>query len=113
MLRLGVTDQASQRDSGSPRFFSLARWSLEELGLAAFWILDVWLPEGTFLLALDGTLAAKCSLQVLDAGRLEDPQPSSRRAKTLVVQARISFSTSPPTSVRRKSRPLKRYVSFA
>ena len=60
------------------RFFSLARWSLDALGLAVFRTLEVWLPEGSVLLALDDTLAAKRGLKVFGAGMHYDPQLSSR-----------------------------------
>jgi hypothetical protein len=60
------------------RFFSLARWSLDGLGLAVYRTLEVWLPEGSVLLALDDTLAAKRGLKVFGAGMHYDPQLSSR-----------------------------------
>lgn len=60
------------------RFFSLARWSLDALGLAVFRILEASLPEGSVLLALDDTLAGKRGLKVFGAGMHYDPQLSSR-----------------------------------
>lgn len=60
------------------RLFSAARWSLDALGLAVFRVLEIWLEEGSILLALDDTLAAKRGLKVFGAGMHYDPQLSSR-----------------------------------
>jgi hypothetical protein len=54
---LMAAGQAGQRHhSAFHRFFSLARWSLDGLGLAVFRILEVRLPEESVLLSLDDTL---------------------------------------------------------
>lgn len=76
---LMAAGQAGERHhSAFHRFFSLARWSLDGLGLAVFRVLEVWLPEGSILLALDDTLAGKRGLKVFGAGMHYDPQLSSR-----------------------------------
>jgi hypothetical protein len=60
------------------RLFALARWSLDELGLAVFRLLECWLAEGAILLAIDDTLAKKRGLKVFGVGMHYDPQLSSR-----------------------------------
>jgi hypothetical protein len=76
---LMAAGQAGERHhSAFHRFFSLARWSLDSLGLAVFRVLEAWLPEGSILLGLDDTLAGKRGLKVFGAGMHYDPQLSSR-----------------------------------
>jgi hypothetical protein len=60
------------------RFFASAQWSLDELGLAVFGLIQPWLSAGPVLLALDDTLARKCGKQVFGAGMHHDPRVSSR-----------------------------------
>ena len=61
------------------RFFARARWSLDELGLAVFSLLEPWLDEDMILLAIDDTLARKRGLKTFGAGMHHDPMISTRK----------------------------------
>lgn len=69
----------SKHHSAFHRFFATAQWSLDELGLAVFALIQPWLEPGVILLALDDTLARKCGKKVFGAGMHHDPRLSSRR----------------------------------
>ena len=68
----------SKHHSAFHRFFAAAQWSLDELGLAVFALIQPWLEPGVILLALDDTLARKCGKKVFGAGMHHDPRLSSR-----------------------------------
>jgi len=59
------------------RFFSQARWSLDDVGLAAFRLLEALCGE-VILVAVDDTLAHKRGLKMFGTGMHHDPQLSSR-----------------------------------
>jgi hypothetical protein len=61
------------------RFFSAARWSLDELGLAVFALILPLLDTGRIRLAVDDTLARKRGLKVFGVGMHHDPLLSSRK----------------------------------
>ena len=61
------------------RLFSAARWSLDELGLAVFGLIEPWLDGDAVLLSLDDTLARKRGLKVFGAGMHHDPLISTRK----------------------------------
>ena len=64
------------------RFFAAARWSLDELGLAVFGLVQPWLGETVFL-ALDDTLARKSGRRMFGVGMHHDPLISSRKLAVL------------------------------
>ena len=64
------------------RFFAAARWSLDELGLAVFALVQPWLGE-TVYLALDDTLARKSGRRMFGVGMHHDPLISSRKLAVL------------------------------
>lgn len=64
------------------RFFAAARWSLDELGLATFKLIQPWLGE-TIYLALDDTLARKSGRRMFGVGMHHDPLISSRKLAVL------------------------------
>jgi SRSO17 transposase len=64
------------------RFFAAAKWSLDELGLAIFKLLQPWLGE-TIYLALDDTLARKSGRRMFGVGMHHDPLISSRKLAVL------------------------------
>ena len=59
------------------RFFAQARWSLDDVGLAVFRLLE-GLCGDFILLAIDDTLAHKRGLKMFGTGMHHDPQLSSR-----------------------------------
>ena len=61
------------------RVFSSARWSLDELGLAVFELIEPWLGGDAVLLSLDDTLARKRGLKVFGVGMHHDPLLSTRK----------------------------------
>ncbi len=65
------------------RVFALARWSLDELGLAVFALILGWIPHGAVFLGVDDTLARKRGLKMFGVGMHHDPLLSSRK-KTVV-----------------------------
>ncbi|WP_437992090.1 IS701 family transposase [Sorangium sp. So ce145] len=65
------------------RFFSAARWSLDELGLLLFHLITPWLAPGPVQLTLDDTLARKRGLKVFGAGMHHDPHLSTRKLAVL------------------------------
>lgn len=64
------------------RFFAAAKWSLDELGLATFALVQPWLGE-TIYLALDDTLARKSGRRMFGVGMHHDPLISSRKLAVL------------------------------
>jgi hypothetical protein len=66
--------------SSFQRFFSQAAWSLDDLGLAVFALLQRWLGETVFL-GVDDTLARKRGLKMFGTGMHIDPLLSSRGYK--------------------------------
>lgn len=62
------------------RFFSQAAWSLDDLGLAVFALLQRWLGATVFL-GVDDTLARKRGLKMFGTGMHIDPLLSSRGYK--------------------------------
>lgn len=60
------------------RLFASARWSLDQMGLMVFRLLEGWLGEGAVLLAIDDTLAHKRGLKIFGVGMHYDGQLSSR-----------------------------------
>ena len=71
-----VEDQAP---SAFHRVFSAARWSLDELGLAIFILIEPWLDGDSALLSLDDTLARKRGLKIFGVGMHHDPLLSTRK----------------------------------
>ncbi len=65
------------------RVFSSARWSLDELGLAIFALIEPWLTDDAVLLSLDDTLARKRGLKVFGVGMHHDPLLSSRKTAVM------------------------------
>lgn len=61
------------------RLFAAARWSLDELGMAVFALIEPWLGDGPVMLALDDTLARKRGLKVYGVGMHHDPLISTRK----------------------------------
>jgi len=61
------------------RVFSAARWSLDELGLAVFGLIEPWLDDGSVFLSLDDTLARKRGLKIFGVGMHHDPLLSTRK----------------------------------
>lgn len=75
---LAAGDSAAKHFSSYHRLFSAARWSLDDLGLALFDLLQPFLGEDVVLLALDDTLARKRGLKMFGTGMHLDPLLSSR-----------------------------------
>jgi len=75
MVAAGVVGK--KHHSAFHRLFATARWSLDELGLILFMLLQPWLGEVVFL-AVDDTLARKRGLKVFGVGMHHDPLLSSR-----------------------------------
>jgi hypothetical protein len=65
------------------RVFSAAKWSLDQLGLIVFGLLEVLLPEGTVRLSLDDTEAHKRGHKVYGVGMHRDPLLSTRKQPVL------------------------------
>ncbi len=61
------------------RLFAAARWSLDELGLAVFALIEPWIGDGPVRLALDDTLARKRGLRIHGVGMHHDPLISTRK----------------------------------
>ena len=61
------------------RLFAGAEWSLDELGLAVFRLLEPWLESSPVFLALDDTLAHKRSRKIYGVSMHIDPAVSTRR----------------------------------
>lgn len=60
------------------RLFAHAAWSLDELGLAVFTLIEPFL-DGTVMLGIDDTLARKRGLKVFGVGMHHDPMLSTRK----------------------------------
>jgi len=69
----------TKHHSAFHRVFSAARWSLDELGLTVFILIEPWLRNGAVLLSLDDTLARKRGLKVFGVGMHHDPLLSTRK----------------------------------
>lgn len=69
----------SKHHSAFHRVFSTARWSLGELGLAIFALIEPWLDDDAVLLSLDDTLARKRGLKIFGVGMHHDPLLSTRK----------------------------------
>jgi hypothetical protein len=69
----------AKHHSAFHRVFAAAQWSLDELGLAAFQLILLWVGEGEILLAIDDTLARKRGLKVFGVGMHHDPLISTRK----------------------------------
>jgi len=61
------------------RFFARARWSLDDLGLAVFALIEPFLDADAVLLGLDDTLARKRGLKTFGVGMHHDPKISTRK----------------------------------
>src|ERR1700679_2365769 len=81
LIAAGVAGQ--QHHAAFHRVFSAARWSLDQVGLIVFGLLDALLPEGTVHLSLDDTEAHKCGKKVYGVGMHRDPQLSTRKKPVL------------------------------
>lgn len=81
LVAAGVAGQ--QHHAAFHRVFSLARWSLDQLGLIVFGLLEALLPEGTVSLAVDDTEAHKRGLKVYGVGMHHDAQLSTRKRPVL------------------------------
>lgn len=77
-MLLAAGQAGVRHHSAFHRLFASARWSLDQLGLIVFGLLECWLPEGAILLAIDDTLAKKRGLKVFGVGMHYDGQLSSR-----------------------------------
>lgn len=69
----------TKHHSAFHRFFSAARWSRDELGLAIFALIEPWLDHGSVILSLDDTLARKRGLKIFGVGMHHDPLLSTRK----------------------------------
>lgn len=74
---LAAGSSADKHYSSYHRLFSVARWSLDALGLAVFALCEPWLGEDA-LLGLDDTLARKRGRKMFGVGMHHDPLLSSR-----------------------------------
>ena len=59
-MLLAADAVGSKHHSAFHRFFAAAQWSLDEMGLAVFGLMQPWLESGVIPVALDDTLARKC-----------------------------------------------------
>ena len=73
----------AKHHSAFHRVFSSARWSLDELGLAIFTLIEPWLADDAVLLSLDDTLARKRGRKVFGVGMHHDPLLSSRKTAVM------------------------------
>lgn len=76
-MLLCVGESAEKHFSSYHRFFSSARWSLDQLGLATFALIEPWIKTDV-MLALDDTLARKRGRKMFGVGMHHDPLISSR-----------------------------------
>ncbi len=77
---LAAGDAASKHYSSYHRVFSVARWSLDAVGLAVFDLILPWCGDTVFI-AIDDTLARKRGLKMFGTGMHHDPLLSSRGKK--------------------------------
>lgn len=77
-MLLAAGQAGVRHHSAFHRLFASARWSLDQLGLMVFRLLECWLGDGAVLLAIDDTLAKKRGLKVFGVGMHYDGQLSSR-----------------------------------
>lgn len=76
---LAAQAQGAKHHSAYHRVFSAARWSLDELGLAVFMLIEPLLDKSPTLLAVDDTLARKRGHKVFGVGMHHDPLLSTRK----------------------------------
>jgi hypothetical protein len=77
---LGAAGAVGTKHHGTfHRLFAGAQWSLDELGLAVFRLLEPWLEQSPIFLALDDTLAHKRSRKIYGVSMHIDPAVSTRR----------------------------------
>ena len=81
LIAAGVAGQ--QHHAAFHRVFSTARWSLDQVGLLVFGVVEALLPEGTVRLSLDDTEAHKRGKRVYGVGMHRDPQLSTRKKPVL------------------------------
>ena len=74
---LAAGDCGAKHYSSYHRVFSLARWSLDRVGLTVFDLIVAWIEEDV-LLAVDDTLARKRGLKMFGCGMHHDPLLSTR-----------------------------------
>ena len=74
---LAAGDGGAKHYSSYHRVFSLARWSLDRVGLTVFDLIVPWIEEDV-LLAVDDTLARKRGLKMFGCGMHHDPLLSTR-----------------------------------
>ena len=72
----------SKHHSACHRLFAAARWSLDELGLAVFDLIEPWLGD-VIPLAIDDALARKRGLKIFGVGMHHDPLLSSRKTAVM------------------------------
>ena len=94
------------------RVFSTARWSLDELGLAIFALIEPWLDDDAVLLSLDDTLARKRGLKIFGVGMHHDPLLSTRKTALMnwghswvVLSVIVAFP--PPVISTHRTTPIK------
>lgn len=73
---------ATKHFSSYHRLFSVARWSLDAVGLAVFDLIEPWLSE-VIMLGVDDTLARKRGLKIFGVGMHHDPLRSTRSRPVL------------------------------
>lgn len=69
----------AKHHSAFHRLFAAAEWSLDDLGLAVFSLIEPWLKPGSVMLAVDDTLARKRGRKVYGVGMHHDPLQSTRK----------------------------------
>lgn len=79
---LAAGDAASKHYSSYHRVFSVARWSLDAVGLTVFDLISPWCGDTVFI-AIDDTLARKRGLKMFGTGMHHDPLLSSRGKKIM------------------------------
>lgn len=77
-LILAADAVGTKHHSAFHRLFAAAHWSIEELGLAIFRLMEPWW-ESTIYLAIDDTLARKKGLKIHGVGMHHDPLLSTRK----------------------------------
>lgn len=75
-------DGAGKHYSSYHRLFSVAQWSLDEMGMLVLALIEEFLGEGVVMLALDDTLTRKRGPKVFGAGMHYDPLCSSKKRVT-------------------------------
>ncbi len=75
----GSMNGRAKHHSAYHRLFAAAAWSLDELGLAVFDLIEPWLGDQAVDLAIDDTLARKRGRKIFGVGMHHDPLLSSRQ----------------------------------